>query len=572
MSLGPHAQPDIPQPELSARQRRMPVSLIWVVPLVSALIAVGLAVRHYRNLGPLITVTFETAEGIEAGRTPIKRLNVELGRVEKIELDEQLDRVVVSARMTNDARDYLNDQTRFWVVKPRIGLGGITGLTTLLSGSYIEMDSVRGGAARREFVGLERPPLTPEGAPGIRLLLRAGEAGSLDAGSPVYYRRIKVGRVESRRLAPDGSYVEIEIFVDAPFHRLINTNSRFWNASGFDVKIGADGIEVHSETLETLVFGGVAFATPPRLYEGNPVESGALFTLYESQADAESRPAEGAAPLHGFVLYFDETIRGLTVGAPVEYLGVKVGYVADINIEFNPDRDKVEVPVLVFLEFGRISGLSADLGIKERLADSVARGLRARLQSGSLLTGQLIVDLAVVPEAPPAEIIEADGYPVFPTVPSAFTQIADNASRFLETLAALPLDDLIDAATRLVEDAGTLVRAPAGPDTAGAADLEALERAPLRQLIDTMTRTIAGIDAIVNSPEARRLPAELARTLAELGRTLQAASKVFEGDSALSPLYYELSTTLQEMTRAARAVRTLTETLEEKPNAVIFGK
>ena len=258
MTDGPDTRLEVPEPDVSPRRRRVSISIVWIIPLVSALIAVGLAIRHYQNLGPLITITFETAEGIEAGRTAIKRLNVELGRVEKIELDERLDRVVVSARMTNDARDYLNEQTKFWVVKPRIGLGGITGLTTLLSGSYIEMDSVPGGVPLRKFVGLERPPLTPEGAPGIRLLLRAAEAGSLDAGSPVYYRRIKVGRVEGRRLAPDGSYVEIEIFVDAPYHRLITTNTRFWNASGFDVTIGADGIELHSETLETLVFGGVA--------------------------------------------------------------------------------------------------------------------------------------------------------------------------------------------------------------------------------------------------------------------------------------------------------------------------
>ena len=566
MTDAPDTDIQVPEPDVSPRRSRLSVSIIWLLPLVAALIAVGLAIRHYQNLGPLITITLETAEGIEAGRTPIKRLNVELGRVEKIELDENLDRVVVSARMTNDARDYLNDQTRFWVVKPRNGLGGITGLTTLLSGSYIEMDSVPGGVARRSFVGLERPPLTPEGAPGIRLRLRADEAGSLDAGSPVYYRRIKVGRVESRRLAPDGTYVEIEIFVDAPYHGLITTNTRFWNASGFDFTISADGIEVHSETLETIVFGGAAFSNPPRLYEGSPVTSGAVFTLHANQADAESQPAEGTTRLYGFVLYFEESVRGLKVGAPVEYLGVKVGYVADVSIEFNPQEDRVEVPVLIFLEWGRVRGISAAEDIDERLPDAVSKGLRARLQSGNLVTGQLVVELAVVDDAEPAQILETDGYPVFPTVPSPFTQIADNASRFLATLSALPLDELIDSATRLIQDAGTLVRAP------GATESERIEQAPLRRLVDTMMRAISGIDAIVNAREAQQLPAELARSLANLNRTLKSAAQVFEGDTTVSPLYYELSTALQEVTRAARAVRVLTETLEEKPNAVIFGK
>jgi paraquat-inducible protein B len=272
----------------------------------------------------------------------------------------------------------------------------------------------------------------------------------------------------------------------------------------------------------------------------------------------------------GFVLYFDEPVRGLKVGAPVEYLGVKVGYVADVSIAFNPVTDRVEVPVLIFVEWGRISGIGVAPNINDRLVDAVANGLRARLQSGSLLTGQLVIEMVAVPDAPEAEIIETDGYPIFPTVSSAFTQIADNASGFLAKLSALPLDELIQSATKFIQDANALVRQPSS--TQERDDVEELENAPLRELVDTMTRTLAGIDSLVKAPETRQLPADVARTLAELNRTLEGTTKVLEGDTTNSPLYYELSTALQELTRAARALRALTETLEDRPNAVIFGK
>lgn len=569
-------RPDIETatPLVRRKKQRSTLSLIWVVPVVAVVIALTLIYQHFESLGPLITIEFKSAEGIEANRTAIKRLNVEIGRVTHIDLDESLDRVVVSARMVKGAEAYLNSLSKFWVVRPRIGLSGVTGLNTLLSGSYIEMDSVRGGTPRKHFTGLEEPPLTPEGAPGIRLMLRSEESGAIVAGSPIYHRGIKVGRIESSRLSEDGDYVQTQIFVDAPYHLLINTNTKFWNASGFDVKLGVDGVEINTETLESVLFGGVSFSNPPRLTEQSPVEPGAVFTLYSNKQEAQSEFSGAAGEEYGFVLYFDESVRGLRIGAPVEFLGVQVGRVEDISIEYNPLSQKVEVPVLVFFESQRISGVTGNLNIEQSLSEAVGRGLRARLQSSSLLTGQLIVELAFIPDAAPAGFGEMGAYKVFPTVPSPFSQIASNAAGFLNKLNALPLEELATAATRLLVDANALLREPTAGETGaqGQAALEALEQAPLRKLVDSMTDTFSGLDAIVSSKEAKRLPAELSASLRQLDTTLKTVQQLLKGDATVSPLYYELSTALQELTRTARSMRVLIETLDDKPNALIFGK
>ncbi|MEN8175896.1 MAG: MlaD family protein, partial [Pseudomonadota bacterium] len=423
--------PDAQQPVMSP-PRGIPISLVWLVPLLAVVIAVGVTFNHFNKLGPLVTITFQSAEGLEAGSTPIRFRSVQVGRVENIRLDEDLDQVVVEARMVKDAAGYLNENARFWVVRPRVGLSGISGLSTLLSGSYIEVSGVAGGGVpRRHFTGLENPPLTPEGAPGMRLRLSAQQAGSMTAGSPVFYRRVVVGRVESRRLSNDGDNVELDIFIDAPYHVLVNSNTRFWDASGFDITLDTEGVTLRSETMEAVITGGVAFSNPPRLQAGSPVTGEAVFTLYESREEAARAPAGGLADRLGLVLYFDESLHGLNVGAPVEFRGVEIGYVADISIEYSGDTREVKVPVLIFIEPHRIRGLSGAENADEALPTAVEHGLRARLQTGSLITGQLFVELVNLDDAAPASLEQSGQYAIFPTVPSPFAEISGSASVIL---------------------------------------------------------------------------------------------------------------------------------------------
>ncbi|MBT8420753.1 MAG: MCE family protein, partial [Gammaproteobacteria bacterium] len=494
-----------------------------------------------------------------------------------------LRQVVVTARMVQDAENYLNNGTSFWVVRPRISLSGITGLQTLLSGSHIEMSStVSDGETKTFFQGLEHPPLTPGGAPGLRIGLRAAEAGAVEAGSPVFYRGIKVGAVESRRLSENGKYVEFDVFIHAPHHHLVNSNTRFWNAGGIDVTANTEGLTLHSESLESLVLGGIAFMNPPRLKANVPVNSGALFTLYDTRTEAEIEPADGAMERLGYVLHFEESLRGLKVGAPVEHRGVQIGYVADIDIRYNAATGLFETPVLIFLDPQRIEwpvGTKVEDSLvtaKDNLPAAVERGMRARLQTGSLLTGALFVDLALIPDAKPVRIVEMDPYPVFPTVPGPFGQITAKATAVLDTLEALPLEELVSSASQLLKDVDTLVRVPAtseiGTGTEANAVMAQRRSAPLYRFVESMTSTLAGINALIGSHEDGQLPGNIAGSLRQLDATLKSIEILLQGDVTTSPLYYEFSTALQELTHAARAIRSLTETLENNPNAIIFGK
>jgi len=564
------------EPVITQKKGKSAFSPIWIVPVVAAIVALWLTYRHYDTLGPLITITFDSAEGIEAGRTPIKRLDVEIGRVEKIELDGALDQVIVTARMVQSAEDYLNSETRFWIVRPHIGLSGVTGLQTLLSGNYIEMSGTPDGEMETHFEGLKRPPLTPSDAPGLRIILRAEEAGSVAIGSPVFYRRINVGTVETRKLSADGGYVEFEAFIDAPYHRLVNSNTRFWNASGIEVRIDTEGFVLHSESLETIISGGIAFSNPPQLHLCHSVESGARFTLHKTRTEAEIQPAEGVVERLGFVLHFDQSVRGLNVGAPVELRGVQVGYVADIDIRYNEDTGLFETPALIFIEPQRIKW-PIDASIEEGLPSAVEKGMRARLKTGSMLTGALFVELALISDAEPAWIVPQEPYPLFPTAPSAsFSQVASKAASLFDALRALPLNELVSSASQLFRDFDTLLRIPeadefgVGPDSDRI--MAQLREAPLRRFMDSMTTTLGSIDTIIGAQETQDLPADLSASLVELRETLKSVRGLLQGDATASPFYYEFSVAMQELTRAAQAVRSLTETLETKPNALIFGK
>nr|VFK79945.1 MAG: paraquat-inducible protein B [Candidatus Kentron sp. SD] len=577
--------PAIADPVIAPERGADSLSPIWILPLFVVLIAVLLFWYHYTTQGPLITITFDSAEGIRAGRTPIKYLDVEMGRVQKIGIDRKSrKRVIVTARMEKGARGYLNETTKFWVVRPRVGFSGITGLQTLVSGNYIGMSGVAtGGETRAAFRGLEQPPLTSSDAPGLRVRLRASEAGYIEPGSPVFYRRFKVGAVESRRLSEDGKHTEFQVFIHAPYDKFINTNTRFWNASGIDVMLDATGVTMHSESLETVISGGIAFSNPPRLEVGNRIESGATFTLYDTRTEAETRSVEETTRHLGYVLHFDESLHGLKVGAVVEHRGVRIGYVADIGIQYNRETGLFETPTLIFLDPQRIKW-PADTRVEEILKTAVEKhGMRARLQTANMLTGALFVDLVLLsPDEERARngkrprIIQKTPYPEFPTVHSPFGQMTTKAVNLLDTVRALPLEKLVSSASRFFEDARALLGGP----TSDRAETGARENttmgqapnAPLVRFLEAMTSTLTGLDAILGTQESRELPGHISASLGQLDATLKSIQGLLQGNTTSSSLSYEFSTALQELTQAARAVRSLTETIESKPNSLIFGK
>ena len=447
-------------PEADIRTQKRRISIVWLVPLVALAIGGWLVYKAISEKGPTITITFKSAAGLEAGKTKIKYKDVELGQVDSIELGEDLSQVIVKAELVKQAKNFLSENTRFWVVRARVAAGGVSGLGTLFSGAYIGLDPGKPGKPATHFQGLEVPPVVTADLPGSHFVLRASSLGSLNIGDPVYFRRIEVGQVVSYKLDEDGQAVTIKVFVHDPHHKLVRKNTRFWNASGLDVAIGAEGIRVDTESFVTLMIGGIAFDTPANMEPGEPAEENDVFDLYKNR---ESISEKTYAQKNRWLLHFDGGVRGLKVGAPVELQGIQIGQVLDVNLEFDVDKEAFSIPVLIETEPDRIkaTGKLPEGAEEQKIMDYlVAKGMRAQLKTGSLITGQLLVAIDMHPEAPPAKINWEGRYPELPTVPTAMEEITTSLTQLLKKLEKLPIEqigsdlrDTVSGAKRLMNSA-----------------------------------------------------------------------------------------------------------------------
>jgi paraquat-inducible protein B len=503
--------PDRPElAEAVVATRRRP-SIVWLIPLVAALVGAFVAWRTFSELGPLIEIEFSSAEGLEAGKTKVKYKDVEVGVVEEIRLQPDLSGVVCTARMVKGADDWLTEKTRFWVVTARVAGGEVSGLGTLFSGAYIGVDPVLEGEERRRFVGLDVPPIVTADQPGKHFTLTSHRAGAVAVGTPVTFRKIRVGEVVASELDPSGESVTIQVFVHAPHDERVRRETRFWNASGVRFSVGAGGVNVAVESLVSLLIGGIAFDTPVD-DAGEPAPAGAAFELYESQ-EATERPIYTQRTY--YLLYFDQSVRGLAVGAPVEFRGIPIGEVSDVRLEFDAEKDQFRIPVLVAIEPERMGSVAGSdrSSRRDALDRLVKRGLRAQLQSGNLLTGQLLVQLDMHEGVRPAEIVWSEPYPEFPTIPTPLEEITSSVTRLARRLEKVPLDQIATSVERTL-------------DTARAA-------------------------------------------LAQADRTLAEAHSLVGPDS---PVNVELRRALVELTDAARSVGLAADQIQSQPDSLIFGR
>ncbi len=522
------------KPNIKARKA---ISPIWIVPIAAFLIGAWMVVHSYQTRGPEVAITFSTAEGIEVGKTKVRLRAVDLGTVESVELDDGLDGVTVRARLERFASDYLREDTQFWVVKPKLGPSGVSGLSTLLSGPYIEMSPGRLGDSRHEFRGLDDIPVTPPTAPGLHLTLVSPKAATLSAGKPILYRGYTVGRVETATLDTETGGGRYGIFINAPYDSLITTSTRFWNASGISLDLNADGLSVKTESLEALIAGGAAFDLPTDSRPGTAVEPNFEFELFPDYNSINRHPFN----FHqDYVLLFDTSVRGLNPGAPVQYRGVRVGSVIGVSFDyvgddtvFGPDGH-IRVPVLIRLDPGRISKSDTEAGreqFAQIIAEGVKSGLRATLKSGNLVTGKLYVALDFYEDAQLASIEERDGYLVLPTQSSGLEQIEHKVSALLDKLQALPLDSTMDRISETVK-------------TAGAA--------------------LHSVDSVLKQSDTTELPGTINTTLTELKHTL-------EGFAPGSPVYDDLQRTLENLNSSLAGLDELTRTLNAQPSALVFS-
>src|SRR5437016_38560 len=382
-------------PRATARRSRR-ISVIWLIPLVAVAIGGYLAWDTLSKEGPTIKISFDSGEGLQAGQSQLKFKEIVFGTVKSLELAPDNTHVVVTVATTREAKPLLTDQTIFWVVKARLFAGNVSGLETLLSGVYIGMLPAK-GEPQREFVGREDPPILQANVPGHTFMLKAKRLGSISLGSPVFYRDLNVGEVLGWDIADMAEYVTIRAFVRAPYDGYVRDQSRFWNASGLSVKLGGAGVEVQMESLKALLLGGIACETPKADIRAAAAPENHVFPLF---ADRDAANSASYTRKIQVISYFPGSVKGLAPGSEVTMHGLKVGEVTDVRLVYDPAKDAIVAPVRFEVEPERVIGVGKRVFKTDAEAVDALhkKGLRASLQSTSLITGQQMVTLEFVPD------------------------------------------------------------------------------------------------------------------------------------------------------------------------------
>ncbi|MFX1684619.1 MlaD family protein [Paraburkholderia sp. A2RI-6] len=530
-SGGGSLPPDLPEPDIVKPRRWLP-SLVWIVPLVAALIGIALVVKSVTSRGPTITISFLSAEGLEPGKTKVKYKDVDIGSVRAIKLSPNLSRVLVTVELTKDAEKFAKKDSHFWVVRARIGASGVSGLGTLLSGSYIGADPGRSEDTASDFVGLETPPAVTIDEKGHRYTLHSEALGSLDIGTPIFYRRIQVGQVTGYSLDKDGNGVTVQVFVSAPYDQYVGTNTRWWHASGVNVQLDSNGIKINTQSLATVVVGGLAFQAPSGQGMGPQAPDNSTFTLAADEAEAMREP-DGAP--QRVVMYFNQSLRGLSVGAPVDFRGIVLGQVTGIGIEYDPKERNFTMPVTMDLYpqrlARRIHGEAPVPGTpqgQELVKRLVARGLRGQLRTGNLITGQLYVALDIFPKAPAAKV-DFDHVPMeLPTIPNSLEELQAQVADIAKKLDKIPFD----------------------------------------QIGNNLNDSLKNANELFGKVNDEILP-QMRGTLDQAQKTFNAAQSTLQQDS---PLQSDVHQALQELTRTLQSLNALSDYLERHPESLLRGK
>jgi paraquat-inducible protein B len=531
MNDGPTATTPEP-PEAPVVKRRWRFSLVWLVPAVAAVIGLTMLVHTWISAGSDITISFRTAAGLEAGKTLVKYKDVSVGKVSTIALSDDGSHVLVTVALTKNAENLTRKDTRFWVVRPRISSSGVSGIDTLLSGAYIAADMGADKDTAKRFTGLETPPAVIRGSPGKTFNLQAPDLGSLDIGSPVYYKRVHVGRVTAFQLSSDGKRIDLQIFVDAPYDRFVTTDARFWNASGIDASVNAEGFKLNTQSLATIVAGGIAFDVP----DGDAGTTSTANTVFTLTDDRKTAMAPPDGPEQYLQLRFDKPLRGLSVGATVKFSGIDLGHVVSVDLDYDPatQRFPTVVGIVVYPKhLGHVlDKLPKQAGDSEQqmaslLGGMVARGLRARARSGNLLTGQLYISLDFMAQPPKAIFNPAARPLTIPTIGGSFDDIQ-------EQLASI---------------------------------VSKVDRMPLESIAGNLNASLSNLDKTLQQVNGQFLP-QGTKTLQQAQHTFGAVESTFAEDA---PLQQNVQQTLQEVQQAARSVRTLTDLLSRHPESLVRG-
>jgi paraquat-inducible protein B len=451
-------------PEAITKVKNHSISPIWVIPVIAACIGAWLVFKSATQENIIVEVAFKNAAGLEAGKTLVKLRNVKVGEVTEVKFTEDLSEVVVVMELSGMNSERLTDTTQFWVIRPRVGLGGVSGLDTLLSGAYIEIDPGEGGEPENKFKGLEEPQIYQLGNPGTKYILKSDKLGSLNRGSPVKYRGITVGSVTKFNLIDDHSYVEIEVFIESPHDRFVSDFTRFWNVSGFNLELGAKGFNFDMESIGTLMAGGVAFTNDnssqkvAKLYPQSKENN--VFILHKTEEVESEEIITFGAPLK---LYFNNGVSGLSVGAPVELKGIRIGTVLEIGVESNKNKNDINVFAIIDIEPERLPKEEHEEHLNQQqrvervykyLTVMVTNGLRAQLKS-NILTGQSLIVLDFFENFEKDSVRFVGSNVILPTVPETVSGLIKQINEILTRIKSIPLENIsqnISEATKNIND------------------------------------------------------------------------------------------------------------------------
>jgi paraquat-inducible protein B len=538
--------------------RRQRVSAIWLVPIMAILATAWLGYRVVSERGPRIEISFQSAEGLEVGKTKIKHRDIELGVVETLVPNEGLSSVTIGARMNRYAEPHLKTGTKFWVVRPRLSAEGISGLGTIFSGSYIEMSPGNGESARK-FSALEDPPVVEADVPGTDFVLRAKRAGSISQGAPVSHHGVKVGEVLEFQLSPDTGDSTIRIFIRAPHDHLVHEGTRFWNASGITVELASEGLKLRTESLQSILTGGITFDVPVGGEPGPIARTDSTFTLYADQERAKEALYTSKIP---FLINLIGSAQGLNIGSEVRMRGIRVGEIIDLRMELDIATQEFLIPAVIEIEPQRIkprniqampedvhSGAfqQAAYGIFDIL---IAKGLRARVASGSLLTGQKYISLDFVPNARPVKLATKEKYPAIPMVESVDLDAVMKSA-----------DDVLTGLVTTVSTLNSLIGSP-----------------EMARSLKSLDRTLASVDhaaagaskevgPLLVALKAATISADAA--IKEAATTLKKTGQILAGDGMSNN---SASSLLSELRQSAHSLHVLVDYLEKNPSSVVWGK
>lgn len=512
------------------------ISVVWIIPLIALITGGWLIINHIQKIGPEVTLILNSAEGIQVDQTVVKILSVEVGRVTSIDLRPGNDGVEVKARLKSGMAEYLRKDTKFWIVKPRIGLEGVTGLGTLVSGAYIEFTPGKDELEESTFVVSEDPPSMVSNKPGLSLKLSGQDSRMLPVGNPILYRDITVGRIERADFNPKDETINYEVFINKPYDELIGKNTQFWVLNGFDIQATGAGIKIRSGPITSLINGAISFSSPKEIGKGGSVKNGQPFVLYSDVDKVLQQPSERALY---YVAVFDQSIRGLETGADIQFQGVTIGSVSQVPFFERNDSLNMfhsgKIPVLLRIEPGNME-LNADEQTQkqwvQRFEGAIEQGLTAKLESNSLITGSLFVELSQQPQNRANRTRQQyHGYTMIPTAASGLNRLEDQILRLLDKLNNLPIEKSMS------ELNGTL---------------------------NELKLTLNSVNKVVDSDETRNLPKQL-------NQTMRQVETLLKGVSPDAPIYQEAQETIKQINQTLQDVKPVIRTLNEKPNALIFN-